>query len=214
MPVPYSIASAKQLHGKELSYNNIKDADAALRIAKEFTEPTAVALKHMNPCGIGTATTIFDAFERAYEADPVSIFGGIIVLNRPVDEATAAALHQIFLEIVIAPAFEPAALDILTKKKNIRLMTLDFVANPVETEMVSVLGGLLVQEQDTLAESPKDWTVVTKRQPSKNELEAMAFAWKAVKTCQIKCHRFSEPISNSWNWCWPNESRGFCKNRH
>ena len=135
----------------------------------------------MNPCGIGTATTIFDAFERAYEADPVSIFGGIIVLNRPVDEATAAALHQIFLEIVIAPAFEPAALDILTKKKNIRLMTLDFVANPVETEMVSVLGGLLVQEQDTLAESPKDWTVVTKRQPSKNELEAMAFAWKAVK---------------------------------
>ena len=102
---------------KELSYNNIKDADAALRIAKEFTEPTAVALKHMNPCGIGTATTIFDAFERAYEADPVSIFGGIIVLNRPVDEATAAALHQIFLEIVIAPAFEPAALDILTKKK-------------------------------------------------------------------------------------------------
>ena len=181
LPVPYSIASAKQLHGKELSYNNIKDADAALRIAKEFTEPTAVALKHMNPCGIGTATTIFDAFERAYEADPVSIFGGIIVLNRPVDEATAAALHQIFLEIVIAPAFEPAALDILTKKKNIRLMTLDFVANPVETEMVSVLGGLLVQEQDTLAESPKDWTVVTKRQPSKNELEAMAFAWKAVK---------------------------------
>lgn len=181
LPVPYSIASAKQLHGKELSYNNIKDADAALRIAKEFTEPTAVALKHMNPCGIGTATTIFDAFERAYEADPVSIFGGIIVLNRPVDEATAAALHQIFLEIVIAPAFEPTALDILTKKKNIRLMTLDFVANPVETEMVSVLGGLLVQEQDTLAESPNDWTVVTKRQPSESELEAMAFAWKAVK---------------------------------
>lgn len=181
LPVPYSIASAKQLHGKELSYNNIKDADAALRIAKEFTEPTAVALKHMNPCGIGTATTIFDAFKRAYEADPVSIFGGIIVLNRPVDEATAAALHQIFLEIVIAPAFEPAALDILTKKKNIRLMTLDFVANPVETEMVSVLGGLLVQEQDTLAESPNDWTVVTKRQPSESELEAMAFAWKAVK---------------------------------
>ena len=99
-------------------------------------------------------------------------------MNRPVDEATAAALHQIFLEIVIAPAFEPAALDILTKKKNIRLMTLDFVANPVETEMVSVLGGLLVQEQDTLAESPKDWTVVTKRQPSKNELEAMALLGK------------------------------------
>lgn len=181
LPVPYSIASAKQLHGKELSYNNIKDADAALRIAKEFTAPTAVALKHMNPCGIGTAATIFEAFERAYEADPVSIFGGIIVLNRPVDEATAAALHQIFLEIVIAPAFEPAALDILTKKKNIRLMTLDFVANPVETEMVSVLGGLLVQEQDTLAESPEDWQVVTKRQPSEQELKAMAFAWKAVK---------------------------------
>lgn len=117
LPVPYSIASAKQIHGKELSYNNIKDADAALRIAEEFTEPTAVALKHMNPCGIGSGETIAEAFQEAYEADPVSIFGGIIVLNRPVDVATAEQLQRIFLEIIIAPAFEEEALEILTKKK-------------------------------------------------------------------------------------------------
>jgi phosphoribosylaminoimidazolecarboxamide formyltransferase/IMP cyclohydrolase len=181
LPTPYSIASAKQLHGKELSYNNIKDADAALRIAKEFTEPTAVALKHMNPCGIGTGATIFAAFERAYEADPVSIFGGIVVLNRPVDEATATVLHQIFLEIVIAPAFEPAALEILTKKKNIRLLTLDFVPKTSDTEIVSVLGGLLIQEQDTRIETPEEWRVVTKRQPNEEEQKALDFAWKAVK---------------------------------
>lgn len=182
LPVAYSIASAKQLHGKELSYNNIKDADAALRIAREFSEPTAVALKHMNPCGIGTADTIFDAYMAAYEADPVSIFGGIIVLNREVDLATAEKMHELFLEIIIAPSFNEAAFEVLTKKKNLRLLTLDFSdQNDKNPEVVSVLGGLLVQDQDLLTETPESFEVVTDRQPTADELKALSFAWKAVK---------------------------------
>lgn len=113
----YSIAAAKQLHGKEL-YNNIRDADAALRIMKEYDEPTVVALKHMNPCGIGTASTILEAWEAAYEADPVSIFGGIIVLNREVDLPTAEQMHKLFLEIIIAPSYTQEALELLQKEKH------------------------------------------------------------------------------------------------
>jgi phosphoribosylaminoimidazolecarboxamide formyltransferase/IMP cyclohydrolase len=144
LPVKGSIASAEQLHGKELSYNNIKDADAALQIVREFTEPAAVAVKHMNPCGVGTGNTIEEAFNKAYAADETSIFGGIIALNREVDKATAEALHKIFLEIIIAPAFSQEALDILTSKKNLRLLTLD-VNQPVKNEkqLTSVQGGLL-----------------------------------------------------------------------
>lgn len=183
LPVSYSIAKAQQLHGKALSYNNIKDADAAIRIAREFTKPTVVALKHMNPCGIGTAETILKAYDFAYEADPVSIFGGIIVLNREVDLPTAEKMHQLFLEIIIAPSFSAEALALLSGKKNIRLMTLDFrdAKDAASPEKVSVLGGLLVQEQDVVEENPREWKVVTKRQPSEAELEALSFAWKAVK---------------------------------
>ncbi|MCD5028631.1 bifunctional phosphoribosylaminoimidazolecarboxamide formyltransferase/IMP cyclohydrolase [Enterococcus asini] len=183
LPVSYSIAQAKQLHGKELSYNNIKDADAALRIAREFEAPTVVALKHMNPCGIGTGDTIEAAYDFAYAADPVSIFGGILVANRTIDLATAEKMHQLFLEIIIAPDFTEEAFAVLSKKKNLRLMTLDFSQKDQSTnnETVSVLGGLLVQEQDVVKEDPANWQVVTKRQPTKAELAAMAFAWKAVK---------------------------------
>ncbi|RGW12988.1 bifunctional phosphoribosylaminoimidazolecarboxamide formyltransferase/IMP cyclohydrolase [Enterococcus asini] len=183
LPVSYSIAQAKQLHGKELSYNNIKDADAALRIAREFEAPTVVALKHMNPCGIGTGDTIEAAYDFAYAADPVSIFGGILVANRTIDLATAEKMHQLFLEIIIAPDFTDEAFAVLSKKKNLRLMTLDFSQKDQSTnnETVSVLGGLLVQEQDVVKEDPANWQVVTKRQPTKAELAAMDFAWKAVK---------------------------------
>lgn len=183
LPVSYSIAQAKQLHGKELSYNNIKDADAALRIAREFEAPTVVALKHMNPCGIGTGDTIEAAYDFAYAADPVSIFGGILVANRTIDLATAEKMHQLFLEIIIAPDFTEEAFTVLSKKKNLRLMTLDFSQKDQSTnnETVSVLGGLLVQEQDVVKEDPANWQVVTKRQPTEAELAAMAFAWKAVK---------------------------------
>lgn len=183
LPVTYSIAAAKQLHGKELSYNNIKDADAALRIAREFDEPAVVALKHMNPCGIGTAATIEEAYDFAYDADSVSIFGGILVANREIDLATAEKMHKLFLEIIIAPAFAPEAFEVLSAKKNLRLMTLDFSEKNQTTasEKVSVLGGMLVQDQDVIKETPQAWQVVTKRQPTAEELTALAFAWKAVK---------------------------------
>ncbi|MBE3577484.1 MAG: bifunctional phosphoribosylaminoimidazolecarboxamide formyltransferase/IMP cyclohydrolase [Limnochordales bacterium] len=121
-PVPISLVNARQLHGKELSFNNIQDADAALAAVAEFAAPAAVAVKHMNPCGMAVAPTIAEAFRRAYEADTVSIFGGIVALNRPVDLETAKLLHEIFLEVILAPAFTPEALELLTRKKNVRLL--------------------------------------------------------------------------------------------
>lgn len=183
LPKKFSVSQAKQLNGKQLSYNNIKDADAALRIAREFEEPTVVALKHMNPCGIGQAKTLEEAWNLAYEADPISIFGGIIVLNRPVDVKTAEKMHKLFLEIIIAPAFEPEALEVLKQKKNLRLLELDFNAKDEDAafETVSVMGGLLVQEQDLALEDPSTWEVVTKAKPTKEQEKALLLALKAVK---------------------------------
>ena len=186
LPTAYSIASAKQLNGKELSFNNIRDADAAIRIIRDFKDrPTVVALKHMNPCGIGQADDIETAWDYAYEADPVSIFGGIVVLNREVDVATAKKMHGVFLEIIIAPSYTDDALEILTtKKKNLRILELPFDAqdaSEVEAEYTGVVGGLLVQNQDVVKESPADWQVVTKRQPTETEATALEFAWKAIK---------------------------------
>ena len=186
IPTDYSIASAKQLNGKELSFNNIRDADAAIRIIRDFKDrPTVVALKHMNPCGIGQADDIETAWDYAYEADSVSIFGGIVVLNREVDAATAEKMHPIFLEIIIAPSYSDEALAILTnKKKNLRILELPFDAqdqSEVEAEYTGVVGGLLVQNQDVIEEKTIDWQVVTDRQPSEQEATALEFAWKAIK---------------------------------
>ncbi|ARJ72689.1 bifunctional phosphoribosylaminoimidazolecarboxamide formyltransferase/IMP cyclohydrolase [Latilactobacillus sakei] len=183
LPSAFSIASAHQLHGKELSYNNIKDADAAIKVAAEFSEPCVVAMKHMNPCGVGLGTTIYDAWQKAFAADSVSIFGGIIALNREVDVQTANALHELFLEIVIAPSFAPEALAILEKKKNIRLMTLDFeqAAKADRFETVSVLGGLLVQERDRLTDQASELKTVTTKAPTEDEKEALLFAQRVVK---------------------------------
>ncbi len=183
LAVPFSLAQAKQLHGKELSYNNIRDADAAIRISREFVEPAVVAVKHMNPCGIGIGQTIEEAYQYAYDADPISIFGGIVVANREITLEIAQKLHALFLEIVIAPSFQPEALTLLQKKKNLRLLTLDFGQShaAIEDEKISVLGGLLVQNQDIIEEDFEKWQCVTKRQPTPKELRALAFAWKAVK---------------------------------
>lgn len=179
---PFSITKAKQLHGKELSYNNINDANAALQIVGEFTEPAAVAVKHMNPCGVGVGKTIAEAFQKAYEADPTSIFGGIVALNREVDEQTAAKLNDIFLEIVIAPSFTEQALAMLTKKKNIRLLTVDFQAERKrEPFIVSVRGGLLVQDEDIYTIDDANIQVVTERQPTEEEWANLTFAWRVVK---------------------------------
>lgn len=178
----FSLAYATQLHGKELSYNNIQDGNAAIQIVKEFKEPAAVAVKHMNPCGVGIGSTIEEAFDRAYESDPVSIFGGIIALNREVDAATAEKLSKIFLEIIIAPSFSEEALEILTKKKNIRLLTINFAQEKRDPfKVVSVEGGLLVQEDDTYGFEDAEIKVVTDREPTEEEWEALKLGWAVVK---------------------------------
>lgn len=178
----FSIANAAQLHGKELSYNNIQDANAALQIIKEFSMPAAVAVKHMNPCGVGTGQGIAEAFAKAYEADSTSIFGGIVALNREVDAETAQQLSTIFLEIIIAPSYSPEALELLTQKKNIRLLTIPFErVRQDKWNTVTVEGGLLLQEPDAFGYKDADIQVATKRQPTEAELEALKLGWSVVK---------------------------------
>ncbi len=181
-----SLAAAEQLHGKELSYNNINDANGALDVLKEFgnEQPCAVAVKHANPCGVGVGNTLLEAYIGAYESDPVSIFGGIVALNRTVDHATAQELGKIFLEIIIAPDFSPEALDVLTAKKNIRLLKLPScaVANSKDTlDAKKVAGGILLQQLDTDFYKEEDLKVVTDRKPTQEELSSMRLAMKVVK---------------------------------
>lgn len=180
-----TLSNAKQLHGKELSYNNINDANAALQIVKEFTEPAVVAVKHMNPCGVGVGASVLEAFEKAYAADPVSIFGGIVAANRIVDEDTANLLKDIFLEIVIAPGFTQEALAVLTKKKNIRLLEMGNLQAGVDRQsqfvVTSIDGGMIVQENDIHSIQAEDLKVVTDRQPTEEELKQLLFGWKIVK---------------------------------
>ncbi|KOO41233.1 bifunctional phosphoribosylaminoimidazolecarboxamide formyltransferase/IMP cyclohydrolase [Priestia koreensis] len=177
-----SIATAKQLHGKELSYNNINDANAALQILKEFNDAAVVAVKHMNPCGVGVGNTIEDAYQKAYEADPTSIFGGIIAANKPIDRATAEKMHEIFLEIIIAPAFDEDALEVLTSKKNLRLLTIELDGEKVqEQQLTSIQGGLLRQDLDTHGFDDATITVATKREPTEQEWADLKLAWKVVK---------------------------------
>ncbi len=179
---PYSLANAVQKNGKELSYNNIQDANAALEIIRDYTEPTAVAVKHMNPCGLASADTVEKAFEKAYEGDPVSIFGGIVVLNRPVEKALAARLTELFLEIVVAPSFSEEALQVLREKPNLRVLECDFVAAAqADFRCVSVTGGLLLQESDVSTETELTCEVVTKVKPTEQEWQDLLFLQKAVK---------------------------------
>lgn len=177
---PSFIMAAKQLHGKALSFNNIYDANGAVKIVKEFNEPTAVAIKHANPCGVGSADNIFDAYQKAYECDTESIFGGIVALNRPVEKDLAEKLSEIFLEIVIAPKFTDEALEVLTKKKNIRLLELDTLQQDHESlAYKQVEGGLLVQETDVkLHDKFETVTDLSVDEQTKKDLE---FAWKVAK---------------------------------
>ncbi|ANU26082.1 bifunctional phosphoribosylaminoimidazolecarboxamide formyltransferase/IMP cyclohydrolase [Planococcus versutus] len=178
----FSIANAHQVHGKELSYNNIQDANAALQMIKEFKMSAAVAVKHMNPCGVGTGETIADAFSKAYEADSTSIFGGIVALNREVDADTAKQLATIFLEIIIAPSFSDEAIEMLTQKKNIRLLTIPFDSKINDKwNTVTVEGGLLIQQPDVFGYDDADIQVATERQPTAEELEALKLGWNVVK---------------------------------
>ncbi len=179
----YSLANATQLHGKELSYNNIQDGNAAIEILKDFEgQCAAVGLKHMNPCGVGIGETIEAAWDKAYEADPVSIFGGIVAFNGTVEKGLAEKLSKIFLEIIIAPDFTPEALEILTRKKNIRLMKLDTTLS-VNTALkyTNVNDGLLVQEMDMHQIKEEDLRCVTNRKPTPEEIRQLLFGWKVVK---------------------------------
>lgn len=177
--------SVRQLHGKELSYNNLNDIYGTIVALKEFEEPTVVAVKHTNPCGIGSAKEIYDAYIKAYECDTESIFGGIVALNRNVDADIAGHMATYFLEVVIAPGFSDAALEILTQKKNIRLIEIpelqEFKLN--EMSFKQVLQGIIYQETDTMTEEENDFDfqVMTTREPSEYEIEDLKFAWKCVK---------------------------------
>ncbi len=181
---PGSLANAIQLHGKELSFNNINDANGALELLKEFDEPSVVAVKHANACGVGSGYDLYTAYKKAYECDPVSIFGGIIAVNRKMDKQTAEEINKIFVEIVIAPDFEPEALEILKSKKNIRLLKLEDIEKKQpkgSLDMKKVNGGILIQEVDHELLIEEDLKVVTNRIPTQKEMEDLRFAWKVVK---------------------------------
>ncbi|MCL1843051.1 MAG: bifunctional phosphoribosylaminoimidazolecarboxamide formyltransferase/IMP cyclohydrolase [Defluviitaleaceae bacterium] len=178
-----SITAAHKLHGKELSYCNIADADAALAMVQEFSMPAAVAVKHQNPCGVGIGETITEAYSRAYDADPVSIFGGIIALNRRADKPCAEKLSEIMLHIIIAPSYSEEALAILTKKKNLILLQVDMPKNrkTARQAISAISGGLLIQEADIFGFNDASLTFPTLRKPTEAELKTAEFAWTCVK---------------------------------
>lgn len=177
------LTSAVQLHGKELSFNNINDTNGALELLKEFDEPAVVGCKHSNPCGVGLGENIYEAYVKAYSADPTSVFGGIIVANREIDEQTATEINKIFIEIVVAPSFSENALNILKEKKNIRLLTIENISQNQDEnayDLKKVAGGILVQTIDSkLLEG--ELKTVTKREPDQQERKDMLMAWKIVK---------------------------------
>ncbi len=180
--VSYSLASARQLNGKELSYNNIQDANAALQIVREFDEPFCVGLKHMNPCGAATGKDGVEAWTKAYEADTVSIFGGIVATNCEVTKQMAELMKPIFLEIIMAPKFTDEALEVLTTKKNLRLLEVKMERDEkTQQQYVAVNGGLLVQQLDLTTKPVADAECKTAKSPSAEELSDLSFGWRIVK---------------------------------
>lgn len=180
------VATAQQLQGKELSYNNINDTDAAFELVSEFDPgqgPACAIIKHANPCGVAHGATLSEAYRKAFDCDRTSAFGGIIALNQPLDGATAEEIAGIFTEVVIAPGADEDAVSIFAKKKNLRLLVTEGLADPAEAGMMlkQVSGGYLVQDKDNGRLSAKDLQVVTKRQPSEAEMADMLFAWKVAK---------------------------------
>jgi phosphoribosylaminoimidazolecarboxamide formyltransferase/IMP cyclohydrolase len=179
------LPDAVKLHGKDLSFNNINDTNGALELLKEFDEPAVVACKHSNPCGVGTADNIYDAYIKAFNADPTSIFGGIIVFNREVDERAAEEINKIFAEIIAAPSYSKKALEILSSKKNIRILLLKDIMQKQDKhayDFKKVAGGILVQNIDSkLLPDGEEIKAVTKKQPSEQEKKDLLMAWKLVK---------------------------------
>lgn len=178
------LTNFKQLNGKELSFNNINDTHGALELLKEYNEPTIVACKHSNPCGVGSGINIYEAYMKAYNADPTSIFGGIVVSNREIDERTAEEMNKIFLEVILAPSFSKEALSILSQKKNIRLLTLDNIMKKQDNsqfDIKKISGGILLQDVNNKILNENELKIVTKRGPSEKEMEDLLFTWKIVK---------------------------------
>lgn len=178
----YALPFAEQIQGKELSYNNIQDANAALCVLRDFSEPFCVALKHMNPCGAAVGETIEQAWQAAYEADKVSIYGGIVAVNRELTAEVAAGMKPIFLEIVIAPSFSPEALEILSSKKNLRVLKVDMTPDTKpQMQYISVCGGMLAQQLDTCVEKLTADMCVTKTKPTEAQMRDIDFGWRIVK---------------------------------
>ena len=183
-PIVGCIPNAKQLHGKELSFNNISDSNGALELLKEFDEPTVVIVKHTNPCGVGSGKTLDEAYDKAYQADSESAFGGVVAVNHEVDEYIAKKISEVFMEVVIAPSFSSKALEILTVKKNIRLLTLENIEKQLPDGSLSikkVSGGLLVQNYNSKLCSEVNMVVPTQKVPSEKELVDLLFALKVAK---------------------------------
>lgn len=178
------LATATQLHGKEMSYNNYQDTDAAVRTAYDFDEPAVAIIKHANPCGVAVGSTIEEAHKRAHDCDSVSAFGGVIATNRPVTVALAEQIAPIFTEVVATPSFEAGAAEVLQKKKNIRLLELGDVTF-ASTEFRSISGGILVQERDVYqaeGDNPNNWTLATGEAADDSTLADLVFAWRAVRS--------------------------------
>lgn len=173
------VANARQLQGKELSYNNIVDLQAAWDLAQEFEDPVCAIIKHTNPCGTATAKTLVEAYRKALECDPVSAFGGVIGVNRPVDATAAEEMAKLFLEVIAAPAFDDGAKAKFSSKKNLRLV--EITNAPQKWVLKNVSGGILVQDADVRPLQESDLKVVTKRQPTAEEKRALLFAWKVCK---------------------------------
>ena len=192
---PVGMAGARQLHGRELSYNNLMDADAAWRTASDFPDATVSVVKHANSCGLASRDDIAEAYLKAYEGDTVSAFGGIVAFNRTVTAAAAEAMEPVFYEVVIAPDYEPAALEILQKKRNLRILAIDKQPETPAYDLRPITGGILVQTADAIAEDPTNWTVATQRQPTKNEMKDLAFAWKAAKHIKSNAIVFAKDLA-------------------
>ena len=178
------IASARQLHGRELSYNNLMDADAAWRTASDFAEPTVAVIKHANPCGLSSHDVLSQAYLQAYEGDTVSAFGGIVGFNRTVTAEAAEAMNPVFYEVVVAPGYDPEALEILQKKRNLRVLEVDAGGSElggIDLDIRPITGGVLIQTPDTITESTSEWSTATERAPTEEEMDDLAFAWVACK---------------------------------
>ena len=190
---PFGVAGAEFLHGKELSYNNLLDSDAAWNLVLEFDRPAASVIKHTNPCGVAQADTLAEAYTLARDCDPVSAFGSVVALNRTVDSETAAEINKTFVEVVLAPDFTGEALDILRQKKSLRLLRV-LASAPLEPQHRQIGGGFLVQDRDDHVIRPEDLRVVTRRQPTAEELQALLFGWRIVKHVKSNAIVFANAV--------------------